>query len=183
MPDGEALRQAGGLRAFLGNLWPSYVAYALSFVSIGVYWANHHFLFRLVKRTSHGFIMVNVLLLMAVSFIPYPTAVLGDLYPNEAERATAVSFYAFSMSLAAFCWLAVWLFARSRNLTDARLTPAFLKTLTRQYLMGNGFYLTALVASFFSTTLSLVITFGLTVLYTLPPRKPEYEEGDEAPKT
>lgn len=183
MPTEESVRQAGGLRTYLGNLWPSYVAYGLSFVTIGVYWANHHYLFRLVERNSHGFIMANVVLLMAISFIPYPTAVLGDLYLNDAERATAVSFYAFSMWLAALCWLGVWLFAQNRKLTDPRLSPAFVKTLTRQYLTGNVFYLVALVTSFFSTMLSLIVTFGLTILYTMPPRKPEYQPEIETKKS
>ena len=58
--------------------WPSYAAYALSFVTIGIYWVNHHSFFRLFHATTHTFLMVNVWFLMAVSFLPFPTAVLGE---------------------------------------------------------------------------------------------------------
>ncbi len=174
------LQKAGGLRPYLLSLWPSYVAYALSFFTIGVYWANHHYLFKLIRRTSHGFILVNVVLLMAVSFVPFPTAILGDLFPMIDVRPTAVSFYALTMALTGFCWNLTWLFAVNRRLTDPKLTPQFIRRLTRQYLFGLACYGVALGSSFYSTNLSIGITLGLTALYCLPPQKPQYtdEAGD-----
>src|SRR5688572_1573782 len=74
--------------------WPAYVAYVISFVTIGIMWANHHGIFQLIARTSHGLVVANLLLLMCVAFIPFPTKVLGEhLTSTGADQRTAALFY------------------------------------------------------------------------------------------
>ncbi|HEY8202983.1 MAG TPA: TMEM175 family protein [Actinomycetota bacterium] len=68
---------SGPLARRLVEAWPGYVAYIVSFVTIGVMWANHHSLFHVIARCTHGLVVANVLLLMFVSFVPFPTSVLG----------------------------------------------------------------------------------------------------------
>ena len=79
----------------IADLWPSYGAYTLSFAIIGIYWANHHSFLELFRRTDHTFLMLNVLFLMAIAFLPFPTAVLGEYLTEGAQRADAVTFYSF----------------------------------------------------------------------------------------
>ncbi len=105
----------------LGDLWPSYLAYVLSFVMIGIYWANHHSLFRLFVRTDHYFLMLNVFFLMTIAFLPFPTAVLGEYLDDAEQRDTAVTLYALGLLLPAFGWFIVWLYANVRGLVDERL--------------------------------------------------------------
>jgi uncharacterized membrane protein len=68
---GESLAHA------LGHAWPSYASYATSFLVIGIIWVNHHRMFKLIERTDHAFLMINVVFLMVVSFIPFPTALVA----------------------------------------------------------------------------------------------------------
>ena len=158
----------------LGDLWPSYGAYVLSFVMIGIYWVNHHSLFRLFVRTDHFFLMLNVFFLMAIAFLPFPTAVLGEYLNDSAQRDIAVRLYALGLLLPAFGWIVVWLYANARSLVDERLAPEYVRFLTVQYLLSNVLYSSALMLSFLNVWVALTIVVGLTLLYLLPPRRPRY---------
>ena len=166
--DGESLASA------LGDLWPSYGAYVLSFVMIGIYWANHHSFFRLFVRTDHYFLMLNVLFLMAIAFLPFPTAVLGEYLDDSSQRHIAVRLYSFGLLLPAVGWLLVWLYANARGLVDERLAPDYIRFLTAQYLLSNALYAGALLLSFLNAWVALAIVVGLTSLYLLPPRRPRF---------
>jgi len=160
---------------YILHQWPKYFAYILSFVMIGIYWANHHYLFKLFRRTNHVFNLLNVFFLMTISFLPYPTGVLGDYIIIPEHEKDAVTFYAFAIWMPAFAWLAMWLYARhKRRIIDHALTTRFLKTLTLQYILSNVLYISAFLVSLISPVASILICVGLTLLYLLPPKKPEY---------
>jgi TMEM175 potassium channel family protein len=163
------------LRSALGDLWPSYGAYVLSFVTIGIYWANHHSFFRLFVRVDHFFLIVNVFFLMAIAFLPFPTAVLGEYLSQDEYRNTAVRFYALGLLLPAFGWLMVWLYANGRGLVDERLAPEYVRFLTGQYVLSNVLYAGGVALAFLQPWVALVVISGLTVLYLLPPRRPRYK--------
>jgi len=158
----------------LGDLWPSYGAYVLSFVMIGIYWVNHHSLFRLFVRTDHFFLILNVFFLMAIAFLPFPTAVLGEYLNDSAERDSAVRLYSLGLLLPAFGWIVVWLYANARGLVDERLAPEYVRFLTLQYLLSNVLYAGALMLSFLDAWVALALVTSLTLLYMLPPRRPRY---------
>ncbi len=163
-----------GLQDALADLWPSYGAYVLSFVMIGIYWANHHSFFRLFLRTDHFFLILNVVFLMAIAFMPFPTAVLGEYLRDAGERDAAVGFYAFGLLLPAVGWLSIWLYANARDLLDERLAPDYVRFLTVQYVLSTGVYVVAVAVSFVSAWAALAICVGFTLLYLLPPRRPRY---------
>ncbi len=162
----------------LKELWPSYGAYVLSFLMIGIYWANHHFLFKLFTRTDHVFLMLNVFFLMCIAFLPFPTAVLGEYLRDSEQRDVAVSLYAIGLLLPAASWFSVWLCARSRGLIDEQLAPRYVRFLTLEYLFSNIFYASALAISFLNAWLALALVVGLTLLYLFPPRKAQYTNND-----
>lgn len=164
----------GSLGNAILDLWPSYLAYVLSFLMIGIYWANHHSFFRFFKRTDHIFLMLNVFFLMCIAFLPFPTAVLADYLQDDEHRKAAVSLYAFGLLMPAISWSSIWLYAGVRRLTDQTLAPAFVRFLTRQYALSIGVYALAFGVSFLSGTIALAICVGLTGLYLLPPRRPQY---------
>jgi uncharacterized membrane protein len=168
---------AVNLAAALLAQWPAYMAYVLSFVQIGIYWANHHYIFRLYQRTDHLFNLLNVFFLLTISFLPFPTAVLGDYLTDPANQRSAVILYAFAFLLAALAWFLSWLYgSRDYRLIDRRLDPAFIRYLTRQYLLSNALYFGALIMAFFYPVASVVINIALTLLYLLPPKKPVYRD-------
>lgn len=156
--------------------WPKYFAYVLSFLIIGIYWANHHYLFKLFKRTDHLFNLLNVFFLMAIAFLPYPTGVLGDYIITAEHAKPAITFYTFALCLPAFAWLLIWVYAkRDRKIVDHRLTSRFVDALTSQYYLSNVLYISAFAVSFFSAAVSIAMCVGLTLLYLLPPKNPEYQ--------
>jgi len=156
--------------------WPKYFAYVLSFVIIGIYWANHHYLFKLFKRTDHLFNLLNVFFLMAIAFLPYPTGVLGEYVITAEHAKPAVTFYAFAIWLPALAWLLIWVYAKhNKKIIDQRLTERFVNALTSQYYLSNVLYISAFAVSFFSAAVSMAMCVGLTLLYLLPPKKPEYQ--------
>jgi len=88
--------------------WPKYAAYVASFLTIGVMLMNHHGLFTRIAHLNRPLLFLNLLLLMAIVFLPFPTAQLGAniLVPQDAP--TAASFYAASAVLIAVFFSAFW---------------------------------------------------------------------------
>src|SRR5207248_6448462 len=114
----------GGLLAALLAAWPKYAAYVAGFLTIGVMWLNHHGLFERIFHLDRTLVFLNLLLLMAIVFIPFSTAELGSniLVPRDAN--TAASLYAINASLIAVLFGAVWMYALTRPhlLSDRKST-------------------------------------------------------------
>jgi uncharacterized membrane protein len=88
--------------------WPAYLGYVTSFLSIGWLWLAHHGIFRRLRYANRQVMTINLLLLMAVSFLPYPTRLIAEGIRNdEAERA-AVIFYGLSLLAIAALFSALW---------------------------------------------------------------------------
>jgi uncharacterized membrane protein len=166
------------LSAKLIALWPNIAVYMLSFINIGIYWANHNHIFRLYKRTDHVFLLLNVLFLMCVSFVPLPTAVLGEYVLNPLERKPAIIFYSFGLFLPAFTWWLSWLYASlNYRLIDERLAPKYVRFTSWLYGGSNFVYLIAMAVALRHPTIGLAITAGFTCLYLFPPKRPIYRRG------
>ena len=165
----------GMLAGSLRELLPSYLAYILSFAMIGIYWANHSCIFKLFVKSDHIFNLLNVFFLMCISFVPFPTAILGQYWHYPDARQAAVMFYVLGMLLAAFGWMAVWLYAsRNFRLLDPDLDPGYVKLLTVQFIISNLLYLGALLIALWSATISLGICVALALLYLMPPKPAVY---------
>ena len=174
VPSAETLNHQT-LAHYLVQQWPKYFAYCLSFLIIGIYWTNHHYLFKLFRRTDHYFNLINIAFLMSIAFLPYPTDILGEFISEPEHRKFAITFYAFGIWLPAFTWCMVWFYAKNRKrIIDQRLTKSFIDSLSRQYVLSNAFYIIAFIVSLFSPLISMGICVGLTLLYLLPPKKAEY---------
>ncbi len=87
VPAGPETQDHGLWRALLER-WPSYVGYVISFATIGIMWVNHHALFKYIRRVDRALLLANLLLLMTISFLPYPTAVLAE-HLSDAGLADA----------------------------------------------------------------------------------------------
>src|SRR5438046_10755040 len=92
------------------RLWPSYLGYLTSFLSIGVMWINHHYVFELIARVDRTMLLLNMLLLMMIAFVPFPTAVLAQFVETDGARAAAF-LYGATMSLTAITYFAWWRYA------------------------------------------------------------------------
>ncbi|MBV8164115.1 MAG: DUF1211 domain-containing protein [Candidatus Eremiobacteraeota bacterium] len=160
------------------HLWPSYFAYVLSFVMIGIYWANHHYVFKLYAKTNHAFNLLNLLFLLFIALLPLPTLTLSDYLLDPNNRTMAAAMYSSGLLLQAATWSLMWLYASwGGRLLDPHLEAGFVRTLTYQYLGSVALYAIALGVCIVNATAGLAVCVGLTLLYLLPPKKPVYVEG------
>jgi uncharacterized membrane protein len=170
-PLGTTLPQA------LVGLWPSYLGYVISFLQIGVIWANHHNRFRFIERSDHGLLFLNILFLMCVAFIPFPTALLAEYLERTAsERETAGVIYAGTLAVTAVFFTLLWLYAVANRLVDRNLDPSLVRAMTRRYLLGTVAYLLVFVLAYVNVAASLILIVILALLFVLP------EPGDRAGK-
>ena len=171
-PPGTTLPQA------LVGLWPSFLAYVISFLQIGVIWANHHNRFRFIERSDHGLLFLNILFLMCVAFIPFPTALLAEYLEGTAgERETAGVIYAGTLAVTAVFFTLLWFYAATnRRLVDRGLDPSLLRAMTRRYLLGTVAYVLVFLLAFVNVAASLALIVALALLFVLP------EPGDRARK-
>jgi TMEM175 potassium channel family protein len=169
------LAEGDSLFAALASQWPSFFGYVFSFFVIGIYWANHHYVFHLYRRSDHVFAMLNVLFLMTIAFLPFATAVLAEYVADPAHRHQAIIFYTLALALPAATWSSVWFYAsRVARLTDARLAPSFVRFLSWQYGASVASYSAIVVVALINGVVGLVLAVGVSLLYLLPPRAPEY---------
>jgi uncharacterized membrane protein len=91
----------------LGALWPKYLSYIISFLTIGGFWISHHRKFRLIERYDTRLMWLNLLALASVAFLPFPTALLGG-HGNEKPAAV---FYALAVIASGLLFWAVWRYA------------------------------------------------------------------------
>ncbi len=184
VPPAEVAAQTGGLTAALLRLWPSYLGYGISFLILGIMWANHHSMFKLVERADETFVYLNLLLLLFVAVQPFPTALVAEYLREPGERATAVMVYGAVMTATAVTYNAVWWHAsRGHRLLRPGTSPALVKVRTKRFVVGPVFYLLATVLAYFSPAAALAIVGGLAVLYLIPiPHLTRGGEEGEAPE-
>jgi uncharacterized membrane protein len=159
----------------LVELWPSYLGYAISFLVIGTVWANHHNRFRLISRSDHILLFLNIVFLMCVAFIPFPTALLADyLSGTEEHRTTAVAVYSGTLAVTAVFFTILWLYAAGNyRLVDRAFDPLLLRAMTRRYVFGMLLYILAFALAFFSAAASLALIVILALIFVLPePERP-----------
>ncbi len=125
LPESEHLLEDRELFAQLTGIWHSYLGFFISFMVIGVFWMAHHRKFRLIKRYDSRLMLLNLLMLMVVAFIPFPSSLISK-YPGQ----TATIFYALTMIVGEFLLGLIWWYASRNN----RLTDLDLKQRQRQFI-------------------------------------------------
>lgn len=117
LPATEELLSNSQLASQLAGMWHEYLAYIMSFLVIGTFWMAHHRKYRLIKHYDGGLLFLNLLFLMVVAFIPFPSSIISK-YPDRA----ATIFYALVMLLAGLLLAVIWWYASNGNrLIDPRL--------------------------------------------------------------
>ena len=154
------------LRADLVHLWPAYVAFFTSFATIGVMWLNHHRLFTLIQKSDDGLIALNLLLLLGVTWIPFPTALLAEYLVGSGQRIAGI-LYAGSFFALAIAFNVMWRYVVKRKLTREHLDVA---AITRQYAAGPLLYgiLVAIAAA--NAVACLLVSAAVAIYFALPPR-------------
>ena len=156
----------GDLGTYLVDLWPAYLAYAVSFLTIGIMWANHHLLFDNFARVDRPMLLLNILLLMLIAFVPFPTRVVAEFARSEVDRRDAALLYGLTMTTTAILFFALWMYG-SHRLLRADADPRVVSGITRSYLPGAPLYATATLLAFVSSIASLIMFAGIALFYAL----------------
>jgi uncharacterized membrane protein len=165
VPSANDLGQVSGLWFALAERWPSYVGFIASFFIIGVMWANHHALFEYIRQVDRRLLLANLFLLMGVSFLPYPTAVLAQNLADPATRTDATVFYGLTLVFNSLAYNLVWWLARyEQERLEPHVHDAGLRMITRRYFLAVLGSMAATGFAFVSVWLSLVMHLCLHVL-------------------
>ena len=149
------------------HLWPSYLAYVTSFLTIGIIWMNHHHTVSLLGRTDRTMQFLNILLLLTISFLPFPTKLVAqNLRQGGGGEEAAALIYAATFVLMAALHLIWWKYARKDRRLVADETPdSALRAVDRAYLPGVPMYGAVFVVAFFSPLAAVLITFAIAAFY------------------
>jgi uncharacterized membrane protein len=147
------------------HIWPQYLAYITSFVTIGIIWMNHHHTVSLIARTDRTMLFINNLLLLTVAFLPFPTKLVGDYLRGEGEQAAALA-YAGTLVVMAILHQVWWQYARrNRRLISDETPDAALRAVDRAYWPGVPMYAAVFVVAFFSPLAAVLVTFAIAAFY------------------
>ena len=166
----------------LASHWPAYFAYAVSFLTIGIMWLNHHTMLSAVSRVNRTVLVLNLLLLMFVVAIPFPTALIAaHLNDSTAGKVATVTYGLVMIAIGlGFGSLWVYLAAHQKELGARRAirTP---RLSTVRFTIGNAGYVSGTIVAAFAPVAALII-FGLLAVYYLFQHLPEPSgNGDAQP--
>lgn len=154
----------------LAKGWPSLAAYVVSFAVIGIMWVNHHAVFTNIERIDRRVFYLNLVLLMTIVFIPYPTGVFGEALRSGHGATTAAVFYSASMTANSFAWAGLWLYASvGRRLLTPEFPEAQRTTATLLFTAGVFVYAAAIGVALINPYACLAFHAALAVYYAFDP--------------
>ena len=163
----------GGLASALGREWPHYATYVVSFLTIGIIWMNHHAQYERIARVDRTLMLVNLVLLMFVTLIPFPTGLLADHLSAPSDQHVAAAVYAGSLLAMGVAFFATYLWAMHADLFTERITARHVSYLIRRNGLGLFAYLAAVAMAFLNATASLALCGLTAVYYTFPAKEPD----------
>src|SRR5215208_3332724 len=153
LPEHPTLATADELTAALFGLAPKLFAYALSFLVIGFLWITHHRLFAFIRRYDSTLLWLNLLVLLFVALLPFPTVVIG----SYGSRAPAVVLYASTFVLISMSQVLLWVYAsRWGHLIDPDLDPRLVNYMTLRGLTALLIWLLSIPLAFVDTVLAML---------------------------
>jgi uncharacterized membrane protein len=156
---------APNLRSAVFQQWPAFAAYAVSFMVVLVMWVNHHAVFRLLRRTDRWFQMANGFLLMMVTFLNYPTALVAATLCNSNQRF-AVLLYNGTCLLVATTSFGMWRYAvHERRLLDERVEPHVVELIGHQYRFGPPLFLAVFALTYLNAVAGLLGNLALWLYF------------------
>jgi uncharacterized membrane protein len=154
----------------LAALWPSYLAYALTFLFIGQVWANHHVMFDHIRAADRVILLLNTLLLMTVAFLPFTTSILaGALHSGHGQRTAAV-LYGIAFDATALTFNAVWQYTYRHRLLKDTLDPAGRTAIGRRFQLALAWLAIGALLGLLVPILGVAVIAAFNVFYWLPIR-------------
>ena len=160
----------GDLLSALAHLWPAYASYAVSFVTIGIIWMNHHTIFAHLRRVDRPLQVLNLVLLLLVALIPFPTSILATYLESGHDQAAAGAIYGLVMTGMGVSFGSLWMYVLGHDALRTTTIPVARKrALLLRFAVGTPIYATGIALAFVSAKLSLLIYAALAVYYLIEP--------------
>ena len=161
-PPGTALQQ-------VLHAWPAYLAYTISFLTIGGAWLLHNALTEQLARTDPVFLRLNLLLLLVVVFLPFPTRLVAEALHNPADERVFVTMYGLTLLVIRLLGFALDAYARYEHLyAPAEEGEEELRTSQRKFLPGVIGYVITIIIGLFLPTAAVALYFGIAVYLVMP---------------
>ena len=148
----------------IGQAWPSYVGYVISFLTIGMLWMNHHAMMRHASQANSTFKLLNVGLLMCVAFYPYPTRLIAEHWDGGGLRPAALMWGATSIAIGVMfnaCW---WYMIFHRKKMAPKLSAKTITSVKRYALPGPFIWTAATLTAIWNPKLA-VLFYGIMTLF------------------
>jgi uncharacterized membrane protein len=166
--DAQIGEHSSALGHRLLEIWPSYIAYAVSFVTIGIIWSNHHTVMAQLGRVDRTFLMLNVLLLLCVAFVPFPTRLIAEHLRDRHDLEAAALAYGATMTVMSIAYFTLWIYAsHAGRLLHTNADPRVVSGITRSYLPGTPVYLTATLIAFVAPLASVIMFAAIALFYVI----------------
>jgi len=147
------------------HLWPSYLAYATSFLTIGIIWINHHYCVETIARADRTLLFLNLLLLLTVAFMPFPTKLVAQYLQQPGERP-AVYAYDATFLVMAVVYNGWWRYASTgRRLIGERVPDSAVRAISRAFNPGVPMYALIFVVALVSPLASVILTLAVAAFY------------------
>jgi uncharacterized membrane protein len=161
---------SGHLGHELLTQWPSYAAYVISFITIGIIWINHHAAFSRLREVDHSILIWNLLLLLAVGVLPFTTSLMATYLKEDSGESLAAAVYGASYLLmgAVFVMVNRQILLRRPQLCKDQIDPAEARNILHFAAIGQLPYALAVVLAFVSPYITLAICAACAVYYALP---------------
>jgi uncharacterized membrane protein len=151
----------------LAHAWPSYAAYAVSFLTIGIMWVNHHACIAQIGRSDRTFLFANIGLLACIAFVPFPTRLVAEHLHDDGLRAAALT-YGITLTITSVFFAAVWFYAAGRRrLIAGTADPRVVRGISRSFRPGTLLYGGATLVALASPTASLVLFTAIALFYVV----------------
>ena len=153
----------------LRDEWPTFAAYVVSFLIIGVIWLNHHAIFRVASAVDHHVLVYNLMLLLFVTAIPFTTSTYAAYaMGNTTDARTAVLLYGIVMEGMALCFFLILFHIVRAGLRDSALAPQDARKLFTRYGLGSLIYPVITAIGFINAPTMLAL-YAVVIGYYLGP--------------
>lgn len=157
-----------GLLQAIVKQWPSYAAFAASFLFICIAWSNHHDMFIYIRQTDQYLLILNILFLMFVTLQSFTTGLLARHVGKPDERTAALIYHATLVLMTLFYNCIWWYAIRANEILKEHTDTSLIRSLTKEYAIAPALHLAALIICLWSVPFSIIPILLLYVYFALP---------------
>lgn len=171
----------GQLFRALRDQWPGYASYAVSFLVIGIIWVNHHGTFRRIGKVDRPLLFFNLLLLMTVVFIPFPTGLMATYIQSGENSHIAAAVYSITMTLMGVAFGTIWGYAAYHpDLLAPDVDRELARASVPRFVLGTVIYVFTIGIAFISAALCLIVHAIIALYYVFDQTAAAEMKGEAA---